>query len=150
MALHRALHGSSVSVRCSDISTAQRLQRPSTSKALTILVPDKRGSQDTPVLLAASRRTRASKCKPESQNEALVPSTHRRRKDLGPDYRAAVLETYLHFSIALICPTQETNLALQPIHTYQDPGARNPSTRKRKACLDSPEQIHKASLPGNG
>lgn len=99
-------------------------------------------------------RTRASQCKLESQNEALVPNTHSRSKDFGPCYRRAVLEVtgkevspFLH---RLLCPTRDTNLGLQPMSTYQDPGPRNPGTRKRKACLDSPEQIHEAPLPGNG
>jgi len=56
---------------------------------------------------------------------------------------------YLHFYTGLLCPVRDTTLALQLTNTYQDPGTENTRPRRRKVWQDSPEQIHKASLPGN-
>lgn len=148
MAPHCALR----SVSCSDTTAAEPLCLPGTQHLSARKSPMHFAEQD-------QVRSRASQCKLEGQNEAMVPNAHSRSKGFGPCYRRAALKAtgkvYLHFSIGLLCTTQDKLGSAAHKHIpgpriHQGLGSRNPGTRKRNSFLDSPEQIHEAPLPGNG
>lgn len=98
-------------------------------------------------------RTRASQGELQSQNKALVPSTPSRSEDWSLLQKSSFGGHRQDISRCLHNPTlPSARHKLNSTAHKHIPGPRtkNPGTRKRNARLDSPEQIHEASLPGNG